>query len=141
MEIGQLEQKLLNRNHLDTDGRRRQTDDRHTHNIIRSQKFLRPYNKKNHIWLKIFLSDILVGPVQFVFTGSNWECIWMIFIHAILSWNKNNTIHACISNHCLHIWGLNHPRSDLNWHLPKMLGALHCTTRMWYLCSRLIRPN
>ena len=47
MEIGHLEQKLLNGNHLDTDGRRTtdDDDDRHTHNIIRSQNFLRSYKK------------------------------------------------------------------------------------------------
>ena len=45
MEIGQLEQKLLNGTNVDTDGRRRTDDGRQRHNIIRSQKFLRSYKK------------------------------------------------------------------------------------------------
>ena len=49
MEIGQLDQKLLNGNHLDTDGRQTTDDDRHTHNIIRPQKFLRSYKKKGNV--------------------------------------------------------------------------------------------
>ena len=43
MEIGQLEQKLLNGINVDTDGRQTDDDDdddrRHTHNIIRPQNF------------------------------------------------------------------------------------------------------
>ena len=51
MEISQLEQKLLNWNHLDKDGCD-DDDDRHTRNIIWPQKFLWSYKKK--LWPKVW---------------------------------------------------------------------------------------